>query len=70
MDATGRRDLLLKLADLIERDREYLEELEALDNGTIEVLNGFAAPNQALTLALLLFIRQTSWTRRPVRNNR
>jgi len=33
MDATGRRDLLLKLADLIERDREYLEELEALDNG-------------------------------------
>lgn len=33
MDGTGRRDLLLKLADLIERDREYLEELEALDNG-------------------------------------
>ena len=33
MDATGRRDLLLKLADLIERDRQYLEVLEALDNG-------------------------------------
>ena len=33
MDATGRRDLLLKLADLIERDKEYLTELEALDNG-------------------------------------
>jgi aldehyde dehydrogenase (NAD+) len=33
MDGTGRRDLLLKLADLIERDREYLEDLEALDNG-------------------------------------
>jgi acyl-CoA reductase-like NAD-dependent aldehyde dehydrogenase len=33
MDGTGRRDLMLKLADLIERDRAYLEELEALDNG-------------------------------------
>ena len=33
MDASGRRDLLLKLADLMERDKEYLEELEALDNG-------------------------------------
>ena len=33
MDGTGRRDLLLKLADLIERDRDYLERLEALDNG-------------------------------------
>ena len=27
------RDLMLKLADLIERDREYLENLESLDNG-------------------------------------
>jgi acyl-CoA reductase-like NAD-dependent aldehyde dehydrogenase len=33
MDASGRRDLLLKLADLIERDRQYLIELEALDVG-------------------------------------
>ena len=33
LDGSGRRDLLLKLADLIERDRDYLEELEALDNG-------------------------------------
>jgi hypothetical protein len=33
MDGTGRRDLMLKLADLIERDRDYLEQLEALDNG-------------------------------------
>lgn len=33
MDASGRRDLILKLCDLMERDREYLEELEALDNG-------------------------------------
>lgn len=33
MNASGRRDLMLKLADLIERDRAYLEQLEALDNG-------------------------------------
>jgi len=33
MDATDRRDLMLKLADLIVRDRDYFEELEALDNG-------------------------------------
>ena len=33
MDGTGRRDLMLKLANLIERDREYLENLESLDNG-------------------------------------
>jgi len=31
--ATFRRDRLLKLADLIERDREFLQELESLDNG-------------------------------------
>ncbi|XP_038048256.1 retinal dehydrogenase 2-like [Patiria miniata] len=33
MDATGRARLLNKLADLIERDREYLVNLETMDNG-------------------------------------
>jgi aldehyde dehydrogenase (NAD+) len=33
MDGSTRRDLLLKLASLIERDADYLVELEALDNG-------------------------------------
>jgi aldehyde dehydrogenase (NAD+) len=33
MDANQRRNLMLKLADLIERDRAYLEELESLNNG-------------------------------------
>jgi aldehyde dehydrogenase (NAD+) len=33
MDGTKRRDLMLKLADLIERDRDYFEHLEAFDNG-------------------------------------
>ena len=33
MDASDRGHLLYKLADLIERDREYLASLETLDNG-------------------------------------
>ena len=33
MDASKRGNLLGKLADLIERDREYLAQLETLDNG-------------------------------------
>jgi len=33
MDATGRQNCLLKLADLIERDRNYIASLETLDNG-------------------------------------
>ena len=33
MDARSRGMLLLRLADLIERDREYLASLETLDNG-------------------------------------
>jgi len=33
MNASGRRDLMLKLADAIESNKEYLSKLEALDNG-------------------------------------
>jgi aldehyde dehydrogenase (NAD+) len=33
MDGTGRRDLLNKIADLLEREKDYFEELESLDNG-------------------------------------
>jgi len=33
LPASGRRDLLLKLASLIERDREEIARLESLDNG-------------------------------------
>jgi len=33
MNGSARRDLLLKLADLIERDSVYLSNLESLDNG-------------------------------------
>ncbi|KAK3786619.1 hypothetical protein RRG08_027577 [Elysia crispata] len=33
MDATDKQDLMIKLADLIERDRDYIASLETLDNG-------------------------------------
>mmetsp|Transcript_2466 Transcript_2466/g.5641 ORF Transcript_2466/g.5641 Transcript_2466/m.5641 type:complete len:509 (-) Transcript_2466:68-1594(-) len=33
MNATGRRDLMLRLADAIEENKEFLSRLEALDNG-------------------------------------
>lgn len=33
LPASGRRMLMLRLADLIERDREYLMAIESLDNG-------------------------------------
>mmetsp|Transcript_17492 Transcript_17492/g.25713 ORF Transcript_17492/g.25713 Transcript_17492/m.25713 type:complete len:504 (-) Transcript_17492:387-1898(-) len=33
MDGTARRDLMLKFAELVERDRDFLEELESMDNG-------------------------------------
>lgn len=33
LNASGRRDLILKLADLIVRDRKILEDIESLDNG-------------------------------------
>ncbi|KAL7465952.1 hypothetical protein ACHAXS_006262, partial [Conticribra weissflogii] len=33
LNGSDRRDLMLKLADLIERDRTFLEVLEAMDNG-------------------------------------
>ena len=33
MDASARGTLMLKLADLIERDKDYLASLETLDNG-------------------------------------
>jgi aldehyde dehydrogenase (NAD+) len=40
MNATGRRDLMIKLADLIVRDTEYLAKLESLDNGKPTGLDG------------------------------
>lgn len=49
MDASQRGRLLNKLADLVERDIEYLSQLETLDNGkpvkvaTMEILYGAAS---------------------------
>lgn len=40
-NATQRRDCLLKLADLVERNRDYLCKLESLDNGkTVAIAQG------------------------------
>lgn len=40
MDASARRDLMLKLADLVERDTLYLADLEALNNGKPSATHG------------------------------
>jgi aldehyde dehydrogenase (NAD+) len=36
MDATGRRDCMLKLADAMEKNRSYLAKLESMNNGKPE----------------------------------
>ncbi|KAL7556632.1 hypothetical protein ACA910_014163 [Epithemia clementina (nom. ined.)] len=40
MDGSARRDLLLRFANLVERDQDYLVRLEALDNGKPLGLHG------------------------------
>lgn len=52
MNPSGRRDLLNKLVDLIVRDREYLEQLEALDNGKPQKQNGWYGTETDLHLVI------------------
>ncbi len=52
MSASGRRDLMNKLTDLIVRDREYLEQLEALDNGKPQKQNGWYGTETDLHLVI------------------
>jgi aldehyde dehydrogenase (NAD+) len=61
MDATGRRDLLLKLADLMEKDKEYLEELEALDNGKPLGREGQYGTTADVFLAIAQFRYYAGW---------
>jgi aldehyde dehydrogenase (NAD+) len=42
MPGSKRRDLLLKLADLVERDAAYLAEIESMDNGKPVAADGKA----------------------------
>ena len=55
MDGSAKRDLLLKLASLMERDHEYIEELESLDNGKPLGRNGQYGTTGDVGLAIAHF---------------
>lgn len=57
----GRRDLLLKLAGLMERDSEYLQELEALDNGKPLGREGQYGTKTDVWLAIEQYKYQAGW---------
>ena len=59
--ASGRRDLLNRLADLIVRDREYLERLEALDNGKPQKQNGWYGTETDLHLVIACLRYYAGW---------
>lgn len=61
MDGSARRDLLLKLADLIERDATYLEELESLDNGKPLGRNGQYGTVTDINLAIAQYRYMAGW---------
>lgn len=54
-------DLLLKLADLMEKDKEYLEELEALDNGKPLGREGQYGTTADVFLAIAQFRYYAGW---------
>jgi len=61
MNASGRRDLLNRLTDLIVRDREYLEQLEALDNGKPQKQNGWYGTETDLHLVINCLRYYAGW---------
>lgn len=61
MDASGRRDLMLKFCDLMERDREYLEELEGMDNGKPLGREGQYGTAFDVTLCIKLYRYFAGW---------
>jgi acyl-CoA reductase-like NAD-dependent aldehyde dehydrogenase len=61
MDASGRRDLILKLAALMERDMDYLVELEALDNGKPMGKEGQYGSNIDVGLCIKHFRYYAGW---------
>jgi acyl-CoA reductase-like NAD-dependent aldehyde dehydrogenase len=61
MPGSGRRDLLNKLTDLIVRDREYLEKLEALDNGKPQKQNGWYGTETDLHLVISCLRYYAGW---------
>lgn len=61
MDASGRRDLILKLAALMERDMDYLVELEALDTGKPMGKEGQYGSNIDVGLCIKHFRYYAGW---------
>lgn len=58
---TTRRDLLLKLANLVEENKEYLASLEALDNGKPFKNGGYSAYDGDLNLVLQCLRYYAGW---------
>ena len=64
MDARSRGMLLLRLADLIERDREYLASLETLDNGKpFQVRPAIKHCDEYMWLKIIVFLERKPFTR-------
>merc|ERR1719414_1021082 len=61
MNPSGRRDLLLKLADAMEDNREYLAKLESLDNGKPYKNAGYNSYAGDLHLAIACYRYYAGW---------
>jgi aldehyde dehydrogenase (NAD+) len=61
MDASERGRLLNKLADLMERDAEYLEELEAMDNGKPLGREGQYGAKADVAIAIKMYRYVAGW---------
>jgi len=61
MDASERGRLLNKLADLMERDTDYLEELESLDNGKPLGREGQYGTKVDVALTIKLYRYMAGW---------
>lgn len=67
MDASKRRDLLLKLANLMEHEMDYLVELEALDNG--KPMNSTEQPPMSVCASSITSTMPAGPTRFTVKGN-
>jgi len=61
MNGSGRRDLLLKLASLIDRDRDILQKLESLDNGKPVGLGGQYGSSTDVHLVIQCYRYYAGW---------
>lgn len=61
MNGSARRDLLIKLADLIERDSVYLSNLESLDNGKPLGVGGYYGSVIDVSLTIKCYRYYAGW---------